>query len=149
MKLGPDRVSLQADPEKVPKKAAHAIGLVLEELREQAPDAQLVVLSLLPFSPNWDARWQPFVNSVNQLLQEAVDPEKGVHYADCSHLFFETQSSFPQQQQQQQVVDRKMMRDGIHPVGPGALAYAVCVRSAFRQALDGSLEGRDREEGHG
>ena len=93
------------------KSAAAAIIRIMQHLRQQLPDAHLIILGLLPKGLAWPNLCTPVLSLVNDRLADASANDKKMIFLDISHKFL----VFSAKAAGTQEISEILMPDTLHP----------------------------------
>lgn len=91
--------------ENTPAEIVEGIHLICDKIRQRAPQAQLLVMGVLPRGEKADNPYRPKIKAINELLAKTLAEKQGVKFLDIG----------PQLLDENGTLSKEMMPDGTHP----------------------------------
>ena len=91
--------------ENSPAEIVEGISLICDKIQQRAPQAQLIVMGVLPRGEKADNQFRPKIKTINELLAKAIAEKKGVKFLDISAKLLADDGT----------LTKEMMPDGTHP----------------------------------
>jgi lysophospholipase L1-like esterase len=106
-----------------PPEIAEGVGAVVLQLKQNFPDAKILLLGVFPTQAA-DAPIRQDIAYINNTISRLHDGEK-VHYLDISSVFLDADGNIP----------REIMNDGLHPTTKGYELWAEAVIGPLSELL--------------
>jgi lysophospholipase L1-like esterase len=107
-----------------PEDAAEGVIAVLKQIREIAPESEVVVMAVFPRGPD-RAFFDPRINRLNQLVRAYVVQEKKMEFLDISGSFLNPDGSLKLE---------LYIDEGCHPNNAGYQVWAEALQPYFEKA---------------
>jgi lysophospholipase L1-like esterase len=98
--------------ENTPAEIVEGISLICDKIHQSAPQAQLIVMGVLPRGEKAENLFRPKIQAINELLAKAIAEKKGVKFLDIGAQLLAADGT----------LTKEMMPDGVHP---GEKAYTI------------------------
>jgi beta-glucosidase len=108
-----------------PRATAAGVEAIVDLLREKRPDADVLLLGILPRQPELD--WMPAaIEQTNKRLRRMAEGRKGVHFLDIGDRFLAEDGK----------ASSELLGDLLHPSEAGYRVWADAMRPTLRRLLD-------------
>jgi lysophospholipase L1-like esterase len=91
--------------ENTPAEIVEGILLICDKIQQRAPQAQLIVMGVLPRGTDAKDKFRPKINAINELLAKAIPEKKGIKFLDIGTQLLDADGT----------LSKEMMPDGVHP----------------------------------
>jgi len=122
--IGTNNLSSRRSPANKPAEIAMAIAVIVTRFRTTFPDANVLLLGVLPRGAEPDGHYREPIRQINELIANLDDGEH-VHFMDIGDRFLEPDGS----------ISTDIMADGLHPTAAGYEIWADAVMPTFRQMM--------------
>lgn len=107
-----------------PPEIAEGIGAVVHQLRQNFPNARILLLGVFPYRQAGDPM-RDDIAYINSVISRLHDGDK-VHYLDIGHVFLDEQGNIP----------ADVMSDALHPTAKGYELWAQAVIGPLTALVD-------------